>query len=1054
MGGENLVVRPVTAVIAAMTLALTITYLAVPEDWMRAAILVAVGLGAATSMLLVTRRTRPHDPLPSWLLATSIALVTCGQAVALLGQPSPSYADIPRLLAYPAMAGAVIAFQRHRIRHDRASLLDALVVTVAAAQAGWLALIEPVLRGNTATLAQLTATCAYPLGDLLVLAVLARLGFAVIASRDVAARLVIVGLGLGIAAEIAAQITNNEMMIVFWLPGAVLLVLAARHPTMAHAPGILRSASLVSAWRFVILLGLACLVSPVLVLTHQVEDDATIATVVLGGAVLLFTLALLRIVSLLGHLRRAFGREHVLRGGTAALVSAADRSGVRDAALDAVVGLLNQPGSRAWRIDGDPGGTIAQATDDLDVATFLDAAELALFPSASTGIDLLAGPSLVHGTLGVPSTQTLVLIALPTRGPAHLAAVVATDLVPSPRTIASLESLAKTMTLALDRLDVGEVLVERRSERRLRLMLQYASDVILILDHDLTIVHVTPAIEPIVGLPAPELLGMSWLDVVVESDRDAARDLVSLAQGGRPVRGEVRLNNEDGHTRHVDAVVTEVIDEDLMGFVVTCHDVTERHELEQELIHQAFHDALTGLANRALFRDRLGHAMARDRGAGSYGVLFIDLDDFKTVNDSLGHAAGDALLREMTSRLRGCLREGDTAARLGGDEFAILLEDVDDDDYCVTIAGRLLEALSVPFEVGGTEVTTGASIGIALGQNGPAAPEDLMRNADLALYDAKNSGKNRFAVFATAMHEAALARLSLTSDLRHALERDELVVYYQPLVDLESGAIDGLEALVRWQHPEHGLMLPGQFISLAEETGLIIPLGRMVLRTALFEAVRWQQQHPDHKKLHMAVNVSGRQLLDPGIVDEVAAAINDSGIEASTVVLEITESVLLPGDGTMIERLNALSALGVHLYIDDFGTGYSSLSYLQMLPVNGLKLAQEFVETLPGGETEAGLVRTIKDLAETLGLQTIIAEGIERPEQWRSLLSLGYRVGQGFHLAVPMPADRVPEFLSGLSYAGDGDWERSKDAAAQPDEGTDVPTSVVPIAAAEESALT
>ncbi len=1025
MGGKDATARPALTATVAAALVLTITYVAAPVDWVRASLLVVGGLAAAATIVLVTRRTRPRDPLASWLLATSIALVTSGQAVALVGQPSPSYADIPRFLAYPAMAGAILAFQRDRIRHDRASLLDALVVTVAAAQAGWLALIEPLLRDDTATLAQLTVAGAYPLGDLLVLGVLARLAFAQIGSRDLAARLVICGLALGIGSEVAADLANVPSLIVAWLPGAALIVLGVMHPTMTNPPSVLRALPLVSSWRFVILLGLACLVSPVLVLTHRVGDDVTIATVVLGGAIVLFTLALLRIVSLLGHLRRALRREHVLRGATAALVSAADRGGVRDAALNAAVDLLDQPGTRAWRIDGDPGGTIAQATDDLEVATFLDAAELTLFPSAATGIDLLAGPSLVHATLGVPSTETLVLIALPARGPAREAAVVAATLTPSPRTIASLESLAKTMALALDRLDVGEVLVERRSERRLRLMLQYASDVILILDHDLTIVHVTPAVEPIVGLPAPELLGMSWLDVVVKSDRDAARDLVSLAQGGRPVRGEVRLNNEDGHTRHVDAVVTEVIDEDLMGFVVTCHDITERHELEQQLIHQAFHDALTGLANRALFRDRLGHAMARDRGAGSYGVLFIDLDDFKTVNDSLGHAAGDALLREMTTRLRGCLREGDTAARLGGDEFAILLEDVDDDNYCVTIANRLIEALSVPFEVAGTEVTTGASIGIALGQNRPAAPEDLMRNADLALYDAKNSGKNRYAVFATTMHEAALARLSLTSELRHAIERNELVVYYQPLVDLESGRIDGLEALVRWQHPQHGLMLPGQFIALAEETGLIIPLGRRVLRTALFEAVRWQKQHPDHEKLHMAVNVSGRQLLDPGIVDEVASAIADSGIDAKTVVLEITESVLLPGDGTMIERLNALSDLGVHLYIDDFGTGYSSLSYLQMLPVNGLKLAQEFVETLPGGDTEAGLVRTIKDLAETLGLSTVIAEGIERPEQWRSLLSLGYRVGQGFHLAVPMPAERVPEFLSGISHAGDGDWERS-----------------------------
>ena len=379
--------------------------------------------------------------------------------------------------------------------------------------------------------------------------------------------------------------------------------------------------------------------------------------------------------------------------------------------------------------------------------------------------------------------------------------------------------------------------------------------------------------------------------------------------------------------------------------------------------------------------------MARARGAGGYAVLFVDLDDFKTVNDSLGHAAGDELLREMTTRLRTCLREGDTAARLGGDEFAILLEDVAGDDHCTDIARRLLEAMALPFHIGGTEVTTGASIGIAVGN--AASPEDLMRNADLALYDAKNAGKNRYAVFAPTMHEAALARLSLTSDLRHAIERSELVVHYQPLVALASGGILGLEALVRWQHPELGLLPPGQFIALAEETGLIVPIGRMVLQTALREAVRWQRAYEEHGTLHMAVNVSGRQLQDPAIVDDVRTAIKASGIDASTVVLEITESVLLPGDGLVVERLHALAALGVHLYIDDFGTGYSSLSYLQALPVDGLKLAQEFVESLPGTETESGLVRTIRDLAETLGLSAVVAEGIEREEQWSSLLSLG-----------------------------------------------------------------
>ncbi len=297
-----------------------------------------------------------------------------------------------------------------------------------------------------------------------------------------------------------------------------------------------------------------------------------------------------------------------------------------------------------------------------------------------------------------------------------------------------------------------------------------------------------------------------------------------------------------------------------------------------------------------------------------------------------------------------------------------------------------------------------------------------MRNADLALYDAKNAGKNRYAVFATKMHEAALARLSLTSDQRHAIDRGELVVFYQPLIALDTGEITGLEALVRWNHPDRGMLQPGEFISLAEETGLIVPLGRSVLRTALSEAVRWQRGHEKHRDLRIAVNVSGRQLQDASIVDDVRAIIDETGIDPTTVVLEITESILLPGDAMILDRLNALAAIGLHLYIDDFGTGYSSLSYLQMLPVNGLKLAQEFVGALPGTDSESGLVRTIRDLAETLGLKTVVAEGIERPEQWDSLVSLGYSVGQGFHLALPMPASRVPSFLTGVSRAGDTPW--------------------------------
>ena len=1020
------------AATAGAAAAMTSAYAVATTDGLRAGLWVVVGLGAALALLAVVHRSGASDPFPGWLLAASVALIALGQAVTLAGDGSPSYADLPRLLAYPTLAAAVTAFQRDRIRHDRDSLLDALVVTVAAAQAGWVVLVDPLLDDSGRSLAWVLVGAAYPLGALLVLAVTARLAFAIVGNGDGASRWLLGGLTLGIAVDVTVAATGASLLQGGWFAAFALLLRAAAHPGMAHPVPVVGRARLASAWRFVGLLGLACLVSPVLVITHPLGGQLTQAVVVLGGAVMLFGLALLRIVNLLGRLRRTVRREHVLRSATASLVGATDRAGIRDAALAAALELLDQEGARSWAIDGDPAGTVAQATDDVEVATFVDAAELALFPGGDEAIGLLGGPSLLHATLGVTSASTLVLIALPARGPAREAAAIAVEELPSGGTVAALEALAALMQLALERLDVGEIMVERRSERRLRLMLQYASDVICILDHDLTIVHVTPAVEPIVGMPAPELLGMSWLDVVVDDDRDAALDLVSLAQGGRPARGEVRLNSESGANRHVDAVVTEVIDEDLMGFVVTCHDITERHALEQQLTHQAFHDALTGLANRALFRDRLGHAMARARGAGDYGVLFIDLDDFKNVNDSLGHAAGDTLLHEMTDRLRVCLRDGDTAARLGGDEFAVLLEDVHDMEFCSQVARRLLHTLAEPFVINGTEVMTGASIGIAVGHAGATTPEDIMRNADLALYEAKNAGKNRFAVFAPTMHEAALARLSLTSDLRHAVERTELVVHYQPLVALEAGKVIGFEALLRWQHPRLGMLAPGRFISLAEETGLIVPIGRMVLQTALRETVQWQARHPEHQALSIAVNVSGRQLQDPSIVTDVQAALRASGIDPATVMLEITESVLLPGDGVILERLNALAALGVHLYIDDFGTGYSSLSYLQTLPVDGLKLAQEFVEALPGNDSESGLVRTIRDLAETLGLNAVVAEGIERPEQWTSLLALGYSVGQGFHLAVPMPSDQVPDFLSGLSRPGDGAWERSQEAEREP----------------------
>ena len=976
-------------------------------QWLENLLWITVALAVVVSVAALHGRRGQPEMLPWALTGVGLGVVCLGHAPVLAA--SSSWVPLVGVAGYCALAAAIAAFHRDRSVRDWAGLLDALVVTVAAALAGWTALLSPLLGDTGLTLRDVVLGAAYPLASLVLLASLSRLSFALTGRTERALHLLAGGVVIGLVGDVAAWLTGTGELAVGWFVAAALVAIAAQadRGPVRRSPG----SAPTSLWRFVALLGLACLVPPTVVLTHPMHGGVTEPLVVLGGAVLLFVLALMRMGNLLGQLRRSSRRERVLREATGAFVQATDRAAVRDAALTSSLALLDLPTARAWRIDGDPGGTIAQATDDDDVSTFLDAAELAVIPDHTGGIEVVHGPTLLHATLAVPSTQDLIVIGLPTRGPAREAALVAVPSDLALETVGALHSLASTMALALERLDVGQILVERRSERRLRLMLQYASDVICILDHDLTVVHVTPAVEPLLGLPAPELLGLDWLDVVSPQDRDTARELVGLARGGRPVRGELRLLAEDGRERLLDTVVTEVVDEDLSGFVVTCHDITDRHELEQQLTHQAFHDALTGLANRALFRDRLGHAMARARGAGGYGVLFLDLDDFKTVNDSLGHAAGDRLLRETTERIRSVLREGDTAARLGGDEFAVLLEDIDSSNGCEEIAGRLLEVLQDSMDIDGTEVTTSASIGIVIGQQ-RQTPEELMRNADLALYEAKTAGKGRYAVFAPAMHDAAIARLSLTSELRHALDRRELVVHYQPLVSLGDAEITGLEALVRWEHPTRGLLAPGLFIPLAEETGLIIPLGKWVLREALRTTVSWQQRHPEYATLRIAVNVSGRQLQDPDFVEVVREALRDTGIEADTVVLEITETILLPGDGIITERLDELAALGVHLYIDDFGTGYSSLSYLQQLPVDGIKLAQEFVEALPGTGTEAGLVRTIRDLATTLGLDAVVAEGIERPEQWTSLLSLGYELGQGFHLAMPMPAASVDELLA------------------------------------------
>jgi diguanylate cyclase (GGDEF)-like protein/PAS domain S-box-containing protein len=543
----------------------------------------------------------------------------------------------------------------------------------------------------------------------------------------------------------------------------------------------------------------------------------------------------------------------------------------------------------------------------------------------------------------------------------------------------------------------------RRSDERFRSLLQNSSDVQMIASADGTIIYESAAVERVLGYRPEARVGRGALDDVHPDDRDWAAQLLEdvVRVPASQVTAEVRASHADGTWIVLEVVGKNLLDDPAVGgIVVNYRDVTGRKALEDELKRQAFHDSLTGLANRALFADRLEHAISRSgRSRTPLAVLFVDLDDFKTVNDSLGHGEGDQLLIAVAERLRDGVRAGDTIARMGGDEFAILVEDPTDADAPIEVGRRLLERLEAPFQHGAKELFVHASIGIAVTRSLDHTADEVLRNADVAMYTAKSNGKNRVEVFEPAMHAAALTRLALKGDLERALERNEFSLVYQPIVRLDPGRLSGVEALLRWQHRERGTVGPTDFIPVAEETGLILPLGRWVLERACTQAATWNAISPH--PITMSVNVSGRQLQQPGFVGEVAEVLATTGLAPHLLTLELTESVLMHDAEAATAMLVELKALGLRLAIDDFGTGYSSLNYLRRFPIDELKIDRSFVASLQDGPAQAAVVLSILRLSETLHLETV-AEGIEERSQLTALRDLGAELGQGYLFARPL----------------------------------------------------
>ena len=567
------------------------------------------------------------------------------------------------------------------------------------------------------------------------------------------------------------------------------------------------------------------------------------------------------------------------------------------------------------------------------------------------------------------------------------------------------------------------LLAERAArEARFRSLVQHSSDVITVVDANGVVRYMSPAVEQVLGWSADSALGKRLVDLVHEDDTAAVVALLTDAgrETGATATAILRVRHAGSDWRHLETVGTGLLDDPtIRGIVLNTRDVSERTCLEAELTHQAYHDPLTGLVNRGRFRALVEQALMRaGTERSTVAVLYLDLDGFKNVNDSLGHSDGDQMLIETGARLLNATRGGDAVARLGGDEFALLLERVANDSDAIIIADRVMNAMRRPFKLRGGEIVGGATIGIARG-DATSTADELLRNADVAMYVGKRGQKGHYMVFRPEMYAAVRDRLALETELRRDIERGNLALVFQPIIDIDTERVAGVEALVRWPHAERGLLTPNEFIPLAEATGLIVPLGRWVLLEACRLGASWRMMLPTDAPFTVAVNISGHQLQHAELTDDLVAALERSGLPPGYLMLEITESTVARDGDAARDRLRSIKSLGVQLAIDDFGMGYSSLSSLERFPIDVLKIDKSFVGHVGADESRRSLARMIVALGDALSLRTI-AEGVERSEQAAALSSMGCSHAQGYYYSRPVSPAEITLMIQRGRFASPG----------------------------------
>jgi len=949
--------------------ALAIPYVLLPNTPFNSSpVYCSFGIASVIAILIAAKLHRVVR-LPLLLIGIGQTMRVSGDVLAYNYQhffgtplPFPSVADACYLSAYPfVMAGLLLLIRKRTPTHDRASLIDTLIVWIGSGALTWVLLIAPYFDNPTLSTPTKLISIAYPVMDLGAIACAIRLAFGR-GRRGTAFYLLLGGITTVFLTDstfgwllLHGGYTTGGALDLGWIAFDLLLAAAALHPKMEELVQPAPDAGYQLTRARIAALGLASIAAPVVLVVQSLSGDNIDGALLGICSSVAFLLVILRLLDLVKRHNKARDRAIVL---------------------------------------ADSGAELIQARSKADIVAVAVAAAKVIV-GADANIEVTEPDH-------VAAENTLVF-RLRARGESRGALVV--DVIENcdADTQAALKMLANEIATALDGVALAEDLLNRRTEARFQSLVQNATDVIILVDINGVVTFASPSARQVFGLEPSQLEGKPFLGNVTEADR---AKIALMILGGASTEAtpsvEFGLRTWDGDIE-VEASCTNLLrDADVGGLVFTVRDVTERKNFERQLAHQAFNDETTGLANRPLFRDRVEHAIARTRDAGSpLSVLFLDIDDFKTVNDTLGHGAGDELLRIVGGRIANESRAIDTTARLGGDEFAILIED---GGYLAAshLAERLLAVIPAPIELDGRQLSVTASIGLAEAERGSETTTDtLLRKADVAMYAAKSGGKGRYKVFEPEMHAVVLERLELKRALEVALENDEFELNYQPIFDLRTGSISFIEALLRWPGNKRGLG-PSEFIPLAEETGLIVRIGAWVLEHAVQEAVRLTQLAGADAP-PISVNVSTRQLQRPELAAEVKEVLERFGLAPEKLILEITETAMIEDLDSALERLRALKAQGIRLAIDDFGSGYSSLNYIRQLPVDILKIDRSFIADQTNSGTIGALTRTILDLGSVLEMVPV-AEGIEDAGQLDELRRMGCPLGQGYHFMKPTDA--------------------------------------------------